>query len=252
MVEHTATPESPAVQRLWKVVETAIDALRQGRQETAERHLAEAATLAEALDPAQRRDHLSALSVVMLRQGFSRQALPLAEAAIRIDERAGDWNHLCGDLIHYGWALAQEGRSRQATQAYESAIDLAVHRGRYADAAGACTNLGVLHLMEGRHDEADRLFERSLGWLERQPEPDNEIRTLIYRARGWDEAGRPPEDAIGLAEQTLARHGARMDDGHRNMMIGMLEKPLKRYFASHPDLDAQAWLRQHFAALNPK
>lgn len=252
MVEPAATSESAAVQRLWKAVETATEALRKGRHEAAERHMAEAATLAEALDPAQRRDHLSALSVAMLRQGFSRQALPLAEAAIRIDERAGDLNHLCGDLIHYGWALAQEGRARQATQAYETAMDLAVHQGHYADAAGACTNLGVLHLMEGRHEEADRLFECSLGWLERQPQPDNEIRTLIYRARCWDEAGRPPEDVIDLAKQTLARHGARMDDGHRNMMIGMLEKPLKRYFASHSDIDARAWLREHFAALDPR
>lgn len=243
---------SPAYQLVWAVVRRAGAALQCGDRPAAERHFAEALARAENLEPAERRRALSSLCVALLRQGFSRLAIPAAEAAIHLDERAGDLPYLCDDLIHYGWALAQEGHARQAEQAYEQVIDLAQRIKRFADAAAASTNLAVLFMRAGRFDEADRLFERSLAWLERQPAPDTEFRTRVFRGRCWDHADGPPEAILALAEETLVRLGPSMDEGLRLMMIDMLERPLQRFFTAHPEIVPGTWLRDHFALLEPK
>lgn len=240
-------------EKVYAKARQAIEALSHGDQAKAEMCFTQAVSYTEDfVDPAARRAAAGPLTLRLLKSGFFDLALQLAREAIRLDEKLDDAAHLGEDLNAYGWALWQAGQPAKAGQLFQQALDYCEANGFHANAAAACSNLGRLLSTQGRHAEAEGAFQRSLALLRLQPFADAEIRTQVFRVVNAHQAGRPPAEVVEIARQAEQAVGPAMTPEHKNMMIDALEAPLHAYFAGHPEIDARRWLRENFAALDPR
>lgn len=231
----------------------AIQALNQRNHPGAETYFTQAVSYVEDIDdPAQRRKVATLLSVTLLRCGYQQLALQLTREAVRIDQQSNDYEALVVDLIRYGWALHQAHQEDKAAEAYQQAGALGEEHCFYANAASAATNLAVLRFTQKKYKEAESLLQQSLRCLKREGFPDTEIRTCVYLVMVWYQLGKPSDEVLGLAKETLERLGSHFGPDHRTMMFDALEAPLKKFFRENPTINSRQWVRANFPSLDPR
>lgn len=237
-----------------KLAKTYLNAARESSMQRDDQgmryHLAQAADAAgEIEDDTSRRFAWSIVAQHAVHVQYPELSQQLARKLIRLDRKLGNTHWVIIDVLSYGSSLHLTSQHLEAEDVCRQAFDLALEIESWQHAAAASSNYAAAVAARGALEEAQSWLERSLLYLEREPDLDTEIRTRAMLIQVRHARGESPAMCFKAARALIDEHKTKMNDVYRAVLQRALDPVLKSFFADKPDLQPPAWVDEHFPEL---
>jgi tetratricopeptide (TPR) repeat protein len=200
-------------------------------------------------------DELNKKVVELYREGKFAEAVPLAQQALAIDEKALGPDHpdVATDLNNLAELYRNQGRYAEAEPLLKRALAIREKAlgPDHSDVAGSLNNLATLYRDQGRYAEAEPLYKHSLAINEKALGPDHPdvAKSLKNLAALYVDRSRYA-DALPLYKRSLAIKEKALGPDHPDVALSLnnlaiLYRDQGRYAEAEP-------LYKHSLAINEK
>lgn len=233
-------------------VETYLDAAsetsKQYDDDGTRYHLSQAADAAsEIKDDRTRRFAWSNVAKHAINVQYPELSQQLARKLIRLDRKLGQTSWVITDVLTYGSSLQLTRQHLEAEDVYRQAFDFALEIESWQHAAAASSNYAAAIAARGALKDAQDWLERSLKYLEREPDLDTEIRTRAMLIQVKHARGAPPAACFEEARSLLDEVKTKMASVHHVVLKRALDPVLKSYFGNNPNLTSIKWVKCCFS-----